>query len=214
MLHFRRLDLLRIDANGGRTHGTRVHESVMRNRGYRRDVVLVHIVNLVYSYIIIYIGYIDDIHRGIRYVHVLHVALARAVGRNVHFARTEREPCDASPSATDRQGHAESRSADKDNPRRSIHGPHNYGTRNPAPASADFGPTPIVKWSKTPGFVFHPGPTPRRDPRPVTEAVRRPSHGDASGKPHSSVVGHFSPLAFVIGVSVADDFARDRKSVV
>ncbi len=100
-LNFRRLHLLRIHANVGSSNGTRIHERVMRNRGDRRNIVLVHVLDVGDVHIVVHVGDIDDVHRRIRHVHSLHVALARAVRRNVHFARTEREPRDASPSTTE-----------------------------------------------------------------------------------------------------------------
>jgi hypothetical protein len=100
-LNFRRLNLLRIHANGGSADGTRVHERVMRNRGHRLDVVLVHVGDFINRHVIVYVRNIHDVHRRIRDIHLLHVALARAVGRNVNFARTKREPRDASPSTTE-----------------------------------------------------------------------------------------------------------------
>ena len=99
-LHFRRLHLLRIDADGGGAHGTRVHERVMRNRGDRSNISLVDVGDLGDVHVVVDVRDVDDVHRRIRDVHLLHVALARAVRRNVHFARAEREPRDASPSTT------------------------------------------------------------------------------------------------------------------
>jgi len=50
---------------------------------------------VVHGHVVVDVGHIGDVHGGIRYVYVLHVTHARAVRRNVHFARAEREPRDA-----------------------------------------------------------------------------------------------------------------------
>jgi hypothetical protein len=206
-LNFRRLHLLRADANRGGSNGPRVHECVMRNRGHRSDVCLIHVGDLVNVYIIVDVSNINHIHRRIRDIHILHVALAGAVGRHIHFARSEREPRHASPSTAERHRHAESRSANEDDQGRRVHGPHDYGTWYPAPASADFSPASVVKWSKAPGFVFHPGPSPGRDPDPMPVAIRRPTGSDARGIPHMSVFGNVTPLAVVIQIAITDDIA-------
>ena len=208
-LHFRGSNLLLVDANSGGGHGTRVHERVMRNRSDRTHIVLVHILDVGDVHVVVDVCDVDDVHRSIRDVYPLHVALARAVRRDVHFSRTEREPCDASPSTTEGHRHAEARSADEDYECRRVHGPHHYRTRNPAPASADFSPPPVVKRSKAPGFILHPSPSPGRDPDPMTVTVWRPPCGDARGKPHVTVIGNISPLAVVIEIVVADDVTRD-----
>src|ERR1700691_4365066 len=123
----------------------------------------------------VYIRNINDIYRRIRDVHTLHVDLAGAVGQNVHFARAKREPCDSSTASAKCHGHAKARAANKNHQSRRVHGPHNHRTRNPAPASAEFSPATVMEWSKAPGFVFNPGPTPRCDPGPVAIAIRRPT---------------------------------------
>ena len=168
-----------------------------------------HVGDFVDVHVVVNVCDIDDIHRGVRHVDVLHVARARAVRRNVHFTRAQREPRDSSTPTAERHRHAEPRAADENHQSRRVHGPHHYGTRHPAPASADFRPAAIVKWSKAPGFVFHPGPTPRCDPNPMSVAVRRPSDGDTRGEPHISIIGGVSPLAIVIEVVIADNVARD-----
>ena len=101
-LNFRRLNLLRVNANSGSRNGTGVHERVMRNRGHRSDIILVHVGDFIDVHIVVDVSDIDDVHRCVRDIHVLHIAHARAVRRNVHFARTQREPRDASASTTER----------------------------------------------------------------------------------------------------------------
>ncbi len=208
-LNLRPLHLLRINSNVGSRHGSRVHERVVRDRGDRIDISLVYVSNLVDIHVVVNIRDINDVHRCIRYVHVLHVTHTGAIRRNVHFTRAKREPRHASPSTAERHGRAESRSADEDDQGRRIHGAHNHRTRNPAPTSADFRPAPVVKWSKAPRFVFDPGPSPGRNPNPMSVAVRRPSGSDASRKPDVSVIGHVSPLAVVVEVVVADYVTGD-----
>ena len=186
----------------------------MRDRGHRLNVVLVHIGDfvhggIVYCSIIIYISYIYDVHGGIRDVHLLHVAFAGAIRRNVHFAWTEREPGHASPSATERNRRAEARSADEHNQGRRIHGPNHYRSRNPTPASPDLSPASVVKWSEAPGLVFHPGPSPGCNPDPVPVSVGRPPGNDVRGKPYVSVIWNVPPLAVLIEIVISDDVAGD-----
>src|SRR5579872_4661219 len=205
-LDFAHLLLIHPDIGGG--HGTRVDERVVRDDGHRLDILLVHVGHIIHIYIIVYIRYVDHVHRGIRDVHSLHVAFAGAVWRNVHFARSQREPAHAATSA-ERQGSAEARPADKHHQRRRIHRPDNHWPRNPAPPAADFRPAAVVKRSKSPGLIFHPGPSPRSNPRPVAIAIRRPTGGDARWKPNFPVIGDVAPFAVVIEVFVSDDVARN-----
>jgi hypothetical protein len=87
----------------------------MRNRGDCTDIVLVHVPDVGDVHVVVDVCDIDNIYRCIRDVHLLHVALARAIRRNVHFTRAEREPRDPSPSATEGHRRAEARSANEDN---------------------------------------------------------------------------------------------------
>jgi hypothetical protein len=99
-LDLRRLELLRIDTNGGSPHGPRIHKRVVRNSSDRGDVVLVHVSYIVNIYVIIYIGYICHVHGRVRYVDVLHVTRAGAISGHINLARPEREPSHSPASPT------------------------------------------------------------------------------------------------------------------
>lgn len=87
----------------------------MRNDRHGSGVVLMHVGDIVNCCIIIYVSYINNVDRRIRDIHALHVALARAVRRNVHFARTKREPSDSHTATAERYRRSKTRPANKNN---------------------------------------------------------------------------------------------------
>src|SRR3981189_3307170 len=123
-----------------------------------------HVRDIPYVSVVIDIRNVCDIHRGVRHVDVLYVARARAIGRNVNFARPQREPRHSATASAERDPHAEARSANECDEGGSVDRPHNNGTRYPAPAStSDICPTAIMEGREAPRFIFNPGPAPRRD---------------------------------------------------
>src|ERR1700752_3996752 len=60
-----------------------------------------------------------------------------------------------------------------------------------------------MEGSEAPRRVIHPGPTPRSDPDPVTEAVRSPANDGNVGEPHGAVLRHGAPTAVVVEIFVA-----------
>src|ERR1700737_3282847 len=183
----------------------------MRNRGDRTYIVLVHVRNFVHSCIIIYISNVYDIHRRVRYVDVLHVAWAGAVGGNIHLARPQGEPGDSAASAhRDRQ--IESGSSHERDQCRGVNGPDNHGTWHPAPASAHNGPSAIVEWREAPRLILNPRPSPWLDPDPMSVAVGSPASCDMRGKPHGAILRNASPLAVIVKIFVADDVAGNVTS--
>src|SRR5258706_807329 len=105
-----------------------------------------HVRHVVYVRVVIDVRYVCNVHRSVRHVDVLHVARAGAIGRNVNFARPQREPRHSSTASAERNAHAEARSANECDQSWSIDGPHNNGTRYSAPASSsDICPTAIME---------------------------------------------------------------------
>src|SRR6266567_3459857 len=92
---------------------------------------------------------------------------------------------------------------------RRPHWAHHNRSRNPEPSSTYKCPTSVVKRSKSPRFLFHPGPAPGPNIDPVTEAVRSPSHGDGARAPARTVSGYITPVAVLVEVFIAGYFARN-----
>src|SRR6202166_4110170 len=71
-------------------------------------------------------------------------------------------------------------------------------------------PAAVVKRRKTPGCVILPGPTPRRDPGPLSLLVWRPvARLRHVRHPDFAVCRVVAPGAIGIEVFIARDFARD-----
>src|SRR5260370_28507671 len=89
---------------------------------------------------------------------------------------------------------------------RSPHWAHDNRSRNPEPPTTYKCPTSVVKRSKSPRFLFHPGPTPGANIDPVTEAVRSPSHHDAARAPARTVSVYITPVAVLVELFIASHF--------
>src|ERR1700751_1337126 len=97
----------------------------------------------------------------------------------------------------------EATAAHKGDQRGRVHGPNVDRPGHPAPSVFHVGPASIVEWSKAPGFILDPGPTPRCDPDPVSEAIGSPPRGYADRGPDRAVVGHVAPVSVVVKILVA-----------
>src|SRR5260370_12313401 len=168
-----------------------------------------HVGHIIYVRVVIDVRYVCDIHRSVRHVHVLYVARAGAIRRNVNFARPQGEPRHSAAAPSERNSDAESGSANECDECGSIDGPHDYRARYPAPASSDSSPSAVMEGREAPRFILDPCPAPRRDPGPVSISIGSPVRGNPRRKPHGSVVGNASPLAVIIQIFVADHVTRD-----
>src|SRR5258708_37802657 len=74
----------------------------------------------------------------------------------------------------------------------------------PPPTAANIHPAAIVEWSKAPGRVIHPRPTPRRNPCPVAVAIRRPSNYGNVREPDRAVFRNLAPATVIGEVFIAD----------
>ena len=140
---------------------------------------------------------IDD--RSIRDVDRANVALAHVVAGDVYLAWPKREPTDSSSAGrATHPGHHGGR-IDRANASRARH---------PTPGIVPPRPTSVMERRETPRRVIDPGPAPRTDPRPMSEAVGRPADRHRRRNPHGSVVGCVLPLAVLIEVFGAGDIVR------
>ncbi|SPC21839.1 conserved membrane hypothetical protein [Cupriavidus oxalaticus] len=136
------------------------------------------------------------------------IAGTGAVRRPVGVARTQRVPRHAGTAAHVHAAPAMSAAAaDKGDHRRRVARPHTRA-RHPAPARAHIGPAPVMRGSEAPWRIVDPGPAPRRDPRPVADAVGCPARADDAREPDRAVGGLFLPVAVVVQRRVAGHFAR------
>ena len=160
--------------------------------------------------------YIRDVHvvhdARVVHIHIAEVMLAAMIRRRVQLAETQRHPRQR---RTHRHSHAHMWTTDPGNERGRIvrvHGRRVLSDYNrawtPSPAAAHKHPAPIVKRSKPPIGLIHPGPTPRRNPNPVSKTVRRPVSRDCAGIPDGPILGCLFPSAVVIQVFVTDERGR------
>src|SRR6516225_1503033 len=206
--YWRACDCVLIDVHGIFRHGLGRSKRLGccgRNRsGYRLvDVLHIrHVHVLVYDRVVIIVVHHGGVYRGIRNVNVIHVIVTDGIRRNVDFARSQWKPRDASASAVS--------TADPGYQRRGVYGPnvlHSFCPRrcwHPAPRAIHTNPAAIVKRSKTPRLIIHPGITPRLDVSPMPVVVRSPVRPLRVRKPHVSVIGRWAPHAVVIKVFVTD----------
>src|SRR5260370_15019236 len=98
------------------------------------------------------------------------IAWIGAVVRPIDLARRERKPADLRP---DRPGDVQPdpRAAEKADERPCIDRRPLGPTGDPAPASADERPSPVMRRRKSPGLVINPGPAPSLNPDPTTLRV-------------------------------------------
>src|SRR5713226_5709134 len=129
------------------------------------------------------------------------VAAAAEPGEE-RLAKTKREPAyaEAEPKTP--------ASAKEPNERRSINGRPKERSGAPAPRAANERPAAVMKWSKTPGIVVNPSPTPRIDPPPITVAVGSPTRRHSGGVPHVAVFWLVAPRAVVIEIVITGHVAR------
>src|SRR5215470_20285634 len=83
-----------------------------------------------------------------------------------------------------------------------VHRAHYNRSWYPAPGAVNECPSSVVEWREAPGFVFYPGPAPRRYPHPVSVAIRSPVGRNAIRGPNRSVVGGVVPASVIVEVFV------------
>src|SRR5271156_6399696 len=155
---------------------------------------------------VVNVGHLGHVNPGVGDVHVVDVARTGSIPRHENFARSQRKP--RHPSA-DANSETKTTSAYKCDESGRIHWPGVNRTRHPAPGSSHEGPPSIVERSETPRLVFNPGPTPGRNPNPMTVAIRSPSGSNRERSPHRTVVGRIAPVAVLVQVRSARHVGRN-----
>jgi hypothetical protein len=199
-----------VDALNIPIHRTRVHKGVMVYDGDAVVDVLVdigHIGDLINRVIVIDVGDLHHAYTRVSHVHILNVARASVIPRNVDFSRSEREPSYRLRSNADPD--TESCAADERNQGWGVDRGDRNWTRNPAPAASYESPTAIMKGRKAPRLVFYPGPSPWGNIGPVSVAIGCPITGDAGRLPNISIFWIIAPAAVVVEIFVAGHILRD-----
>src|SRR5579859_1482808 len=203
-------ELARFDFHDVLRHRPRVHERIVRND---RDSIaaLVDVGDvvdgraLVHDYGVIDVRDTRDIHRRVGDVHVIHVRAADAVSGDIDLPGSEREPSHAH---ANRKVEARSTTYERHECRR-PNGPNDDRPRNPEPSAIHGRPASIVEGRKSPRLIFNPGPSPRANVDPVTEAIRCPSHGDGTRTPARTVAGDVTPVAVLVEIFVPGHLTRN-----
>src|SRR5262249_17904510 len=186
-------------------HRTGIHECVARNHRHAVGDPLIRISDSLLAVVVLVdvvnVCHLGDVDARVRHVHVLHVALTYAIGRHIHFSRSQRKPAHAISVAgcASHKGDESGR----------IHRTRHDGARHPAPPVTRIGPAAIVEGGEAPRLVIHPGPAPRTDVGPVAVAIRSPVGGYARGIPNVAVVGYVGPASVIIEIFVPSHLRRD-----
>src|SRR3974390_2162160 len=98
--------------------------------------------------------------------------------------------------------------ADKSDKGGSIDGTHGDRSGHPRPSRTDLTPAAAVKGSKSPRSVIDPGPSPGRDPHPMTEGMGRAPGGNIRGRPGGTVVTGIGPVSIIVEIFVPGHLRR------
>src|SRR5579864_7126498 len=93
--------------------------------------------------------------------------------------------------------------------RRRPHRTHHHRSRHPEPPAVHECPTSIVEGRESPGLIFHPGPAPRPNIGPVSEAVRSPAYDDRARTPARAITRHIAPVAVFVEIFISGHLARN-----
>src|SRR5215813_4504711 len=155
MRDWRGCDLLCVHTYDVVSHRPSIHKRVAIYNRHCSCIALVDVSDVghfVDRHVVINVRNLGHVHAGVSDVHILNITWARTVPRHVDFSRSERKPSHT---------YAESATSNEGNKSWRIDRPDRDWSRHPAPAASDKGPPTIVEGSKTPRFVFYPGPAPR-----------------------------------------------------
>ncbi len=145
-------------------------------------------------------------------VHPRKVTLTRLVRRIIRLTRAQGKPsncrCRANREAQVETG-APSPSTNPRHQRGRVDRSHAIGSRYPAPPAVKGSPASIVVGRESPRSIVHPSPTPRGNPGPMPVMIGRPACRDCSRHPDLAIAGLIPPVAVLIEVVVAGDFARN-----
>src|ERR1017187_3392770 len=209
--HRRGGDLSRIHLHHIASDRPGIDESLVRYHCHAVVHVLIDVSDVVdvcgsvYDHSVVNVRDLRDIHRCVGDVHVVHIGATDAVSGKVDFTGSEREPSHANA-----DGEAEARTAAHECDQcRSPDGPDYDRSWHPEPSAVHRRPAAIVERSESPRLIFDPGPAPRSDKDPVTEAIRSPSYDDGARAPAGTVTGHIAPVAVFVEIFIAGHFARN-----
>jgi hypothetical protein len=157
----RLLDLALINSHHIVVNRSSVNEGVVVHDGDAIVHALVnvsHVSHMVDSHVVVDVCYLNVGDASISDVYVLNVTRAGPIPGNEYFARSQREPSNATAHA---DSNAKSSTSDKCNQSRRVNRSDSYGSGDPAPAAACKCPSAIVERSKAPRLILHPSPSPR-----------------------------------------------------
>src|ERR1019366_4188226 len=124
------------------------------------------------------------------------------------FTPAQREPAKAdayAPASAPSEADSEAGASDPAHQGRSvIRVPVSEGSGSPAPSAVPIDPASIVERRKAPGSIIHPGPSPRRNPRPVTIAIGSPSGLHRIRHPDIAIFGRILPNAVSVKVLITN----------
>jgi hypothetical protein len=158
--------------------------------------------DMVHGVVVVHIRDLNNRDPSVSDVYVLYITRTRAIPRDVNFSRSEWEPTHRS------SAHANTESANEGDQRGSINRAHGNWSRDPAPPASYKSPAAIMEWSKTPGFVFNPSPTPWVDVGPVAVAIGSPISRYGTRRPYMTVVRVGLPTTVLVEVLVAGHILR------
>jgi hypothetical protein len=143
---------------------------------------------------VIYVGYIRDVRNvghiaNISYVDYAQIVAPEVIPREKGFAGSQGKPAYQSNTYSD----VEAWPSQEGNESGRVNRSDKKRSWQPAPSRSNKNPPAKMKRAKPPGFIFNPGPAPRVNPRPMTEAIRDPAHCHTCGKPNWTVLGNFLP---------------------
>jgi len=197
--------LLRIDGNRAARYWLRSPKRLLRDGRHASVNVPVYIREVVDRRIVSDNRRVIDVRncclvdRGVRDVDPIHICRTHVIGRNVDFARTEREPGDG-------RANGNAASDERDQGRR-IHRAFLTGAGHPTPATIEARPAAVVERRISPRVVVHPSPSPRIDPGPMPVMIRGPASAHPR-EPNVAVLGIRSPVAVLVEIFESHGAAR------
>lgn len=197
--------LLRIDGHRAARYRLGSCKRLSGDGGHAAANVAVHVRNVVDGCIVsddrrvVDVGNCCLIDRGVRDVYSIHVCRTYVIGRNVDFARTEREPGDG-------RTNGNAASDERDQGRR-VHRTVLTGAGYPPPAPIEARPAAVVERRISPWVVVNPSPSPRIDPRPMSVMIRGPANVH-TGKPNGAIVWIRPPVPVLVEILESHGAAR------
>ncbi len=141
-------------------------------------------------------------------VHLIEETAAHAEPWDERFTKSQWAPTEAS-AETESEAGSPTRAAEPRDQRRRVVRADVDRTRRPSPEIVVVYPAAIMERSVSPRLVFNPGPSPGRNPDPMTVAIWRPSHIHSARDPNVPVFRNIAPSAVLVEVFGANDIGRN-----